>query len=158
MYCPFDLSYLAGFIDGEGCFFIGKFTRTSPLTGAFQENYQSYIKISNTESNVMKWIQHTFNGTNYNQWKSKSRDRSYERMIYNIQITGHNLTVLCERLIPLLKVKHEHAKVMLEFRKTFPEKRGKHFITSATREYRDELMKKLRSLNSRWITHKIKNP
>lgn len=153
-----DFAYLAGFIDGEGCFFIGLFQMKSRPDAPSYPNYQTYIKICNTDKYVMDWIAETFHGTNYNQWKSTDRKREFEREIFNIQFTGQTLTQIIPRIFPYLKVKKPHAEIMMKMRETFPTKRGKTFVSEETWKIREELHHALRKINSRFHDHILKQP
>jgi len=157
MYKDTDLAYLAGFIDGEGCFFIGLF-KTKSKSGNITPNYHTYIKICNTDGFVMQWIRDTFGGTNYNQWKSTDRKKELEKEIHNVQITGQNLNHLLPLILPYLKVKKAHCEIMIKMRATFPE--GKRLSKYENHEQRHNLrysyMLELRKLNSRFHNHPLK--
>ena len=157
MYNPIDLAYLAGFIDGEGCFFIGLF-KTKSKSGNITPNYHTYIKITNTEGEVMRWIKDTFGGTNYNQWKSTDRKKELERVIHNVQITGQNLTDLLPLLLHYLRVKQAQCEVIIKMRATFPQGRrlSKYENNTAIHDLRYHYMVELRKLNSRFHHHPLK--
>lgn len=152
-----DLAYLAGFIDGEGCFFIGMF-ETKSAFGNKHPNYHTYIKICNTDANVMKWIAETFNSSNNHQWKSTDRKREFEKKIYNAQITGETLTQLLPLIYPYLKVKQKHCEIMIRMRSTF--EKGKRLSKYCNNEeihrIRYNCMVELRKLNSRFHKHPLK--
>ena len=152
-----DLSYLAGFIDGEGCFFIGHHKCKSACTGNVYPNYHTILKISNNCKSVLNWILNTFGGriTKFN--KNRLKDRNV--FTYELYMTGNLLTDICELLIPYLKVKKEHAKVMLEMRKTFsrtgscgPVKQCQKVLVK-----RAKLRENLVNLNSRFKNHLYTN-
>lgn len=148
-----DLAYLAGFIDGEGCFFIGHHLCKSKTTGNKYPNYHTILKISNNCKNVLDWIQKTFGGriTKFN--KNRLKDRN--DFTYEVYMTGNLLTDITEMLLPFLKVKHEHAKVMLEMRKTFSRtgSRGPIKQLPDVLEKRRELRDQMTQLNSRFKNH-----
>jgi len=157
MYKATDLAYLAGFIDGEGCFFIGLF-KTKSAAGNITPNYHTYIKICNTEGSVMRWIRDTFGGTNYNQWKSTDRKKLNDKEIHNVQITGQNLTDLLPLIYPYLIVKKAHCEIMMKMRKTFPEGKrlSKYENNDEIHNLRYSYMLELRKLNSRFHDHPLK--
>lgn len=157
MYKQTDLAYLAGFIDGEGCFFIGMF-QTKSAAGNKHPNYHTYIKICNTDSTVMKWIQETFGSTNNNQWKSTDRKKEFDKEIFNAQITGQTLTKLLPLILPYLKVKKAHCEIMIKMRATFPEGRrlSKYDNHEEIHNLRYGYMVELRKLNSRFHNHPLK--
>ncbi len=152
-----DLSYLAGFIDGEGCFFIGHHVNVSKCTGNRYPNYHCTLKISNNCMEVLEWILQKFGGriTKYNKNRMEGRN-SYT---FDIYMTGNLLTDITEMLIPYLIVKKPHAKVMLDMRKTFsrtgscgPVKQPPHIL-----DHRATLRKKMTDLNSRFKKHTYTN-
>jgi hypothetical protein len=157
MFKETDLAYLAGFIDGEGCFFIGIF-ETKSKAGNTALNYHTYIKICNTDQDVMKWIAKTFNGTNYNQFKSTDRARKFEKCVYNIQFTGQNLNNILKQIYPYLIVKRKHCEIMMRMRDTFPQDRrlSKQSKSKEIHDIRYECFLELRKLNSRFHNHPLK--
>jgi hypothetical protein len=87
------LSYLAGYIDGDGCFFLKK--ETNPL------KYRAYIVISSTNEEVLKTFELSFGGSIYactprkEHWK-----RSYHwncRGKFALEITNAMLEFLTEK-------------------------------------------------------------
>jgi hypothetical protein len=87
------LSYLAGYIDGDGCFFLKK--ETNPL------KYRAYIVISSTNEEVLKSFELSFGGSIYactprkDHWK-----RSYHwncRGKFALEITHAMLEFLTEK-------------------------------------------------------------
>ena len=154
-----DLAYLAGFIDGEGCFFIGMFW-CKTKSGNKNLNYHTYIKITNTDHAVMEWIKDTFNGTNYGQWRSTDRARKHEKKISHIQFTGKTLDEILPKLLPYLKVKKRQAEIMIKMRSTFiyGKRLSKHPDKKDIHDFRYQCMVELRKLNSRFHSHPLKQP
>jgi hypothetical protein len=150
-----QLAYLAGIIDGEGCFFIGLF-RTKATKNLL--NYHTYIKISNTDENLMKWLKHTVNTTN-NQQERKTRISKKERTIFNCQITGERLDNLLPKIYPYLIVKKRQCEIMMKMRSTFtPHRRlQKKEISEEIHNIRYECYLELRSINSRFRDHPVKS-
>lgn len=157
MYKDTDLAYLSGFIDGEGCFFIGMF-QTKSAAGNKHPNYHTYIKICNTDANVMRWISETFKSTNNQQWKSTDRKREFEKEIHNAQITGQTLTHLLPLIHPYLKVKQAHCEIMMRMRTTFENGKriSKYNNNEEIHNLRYQCMVELRKLNSRFHNHPLK--
>ncbi len=151
-----EFAYLAGFIDGEGCFFIGLFNTKSAATGRMNPNYHTLITITNTDKGVIKWIINKFGGTKDNQSRP-TRKSKIIRTIYKVCFTGNRLTNLTKRLLPYLIYKRPHAEVMLKMRSTFAEKRGKVFVSEEKKDFRYSCMRELRTLNTRFHGHPLKN-
>lgn len=150
-----DLCYLAGFVDREGCFFIGLFNTKSAATGNINQNYHTLLKISNNNYEVLQWIQQRFGGS-IDKRNKKQKLRENEFITYSLEYSGNALTTLSKLLLPHLKVKKRHAEVMIKMRETFPTKRGKAFVSEETKLYRYTLMQELRSLNTRFHGHHLK--
>jgi len=155
---PIDLAYLAGFVDGEGCFFIGKFNTVSKPTGNVYKNYHCILKISNNCQSVLQWINDTFGGrTTLHNKKTKSADRNF--ITYDCYFTGNCLTELANLLLPYLKIKQKQAEVMIQMRETFPTSgsRGPTRPSPETEELRTHLHKEMHRLNSRFKNHPLKS-
>jgi len=150
-----DLLYLAGFIDGEGCFFIGLFKTKSACTGNFNYNYHTILKISNNNYEVLEWIQERFGGSIDKRTK-KQKLRKNEVITYSLEFTGNLLTDLTKELLPHLKIKKRHAEIMIKMRETFPRNRGKAFVSEETKALRYSFMLDLRTLNTRFHGHHLK--
>lgn len=150
-----EIAYLAGIIDGEGCFFIGLF-RTKATHDLL--NYHTYIKISNTDQNLMKWIKEKANSTNNTQHRC-TRISLKERDIYNAQIGGQTLDELLPKIYPYLIVKRKQCEVMMRMRSTFVYKRRlqKKEISHETHDIRYQCYLEMRSLNSRFRDHPVKS-
>lgn len=157
MYSETQLAYLAGFIDGEGCFFIGIFD-TKSAAGNIARNYHTYIKICNTDQNVMEWIANTFHATNYQQYKNTDRARKFEKTIHNIQFTGENLNLIMPKIYPYLIVKKKQCEIMMKMRSTFSKERrlSKQSKSKEIHDFRYQCFVELRQLNSRFHEHPLK--
>lgn len=150
-----ELAYLAGIIDGEGCFFIGLF-RTKATHDLL--NYHTYIKICNTDENLMKWLKEIAKTTN-NQQERKTRISKKERTVFNSQITGQRLDDLLPKIYPFLIVKKRQCEIMMKMRSTFtPHRRlQKKEISKEIHDIRYQCYLELRSINSRFRNHPVKS-
>ncbi len=152
-----QIGYFAGIVDGEGCFSIGLFGTKSRYTGEILMNYHTYIKVSNTDENLIKWIQDIMGGSNYTQQRS-TRINKYDRQIYNIQISGETLDLVMPIIYPYLIIKRKQCEVMIKMRSTFKRNRGlsKKAISQEIHDFRHDCYSEMRALNSRWHTHPLK--
>ncbi len=154
-YDPLNLAYMAGIVDGEGCFFIGQ--ANTDHKGKITRHHRCCLKIDNTDEILITWIMNTFSGVNsaINRWTST---RKYERTIHSWVATGDRLTDLCEQILPYLVIKTRHCANIIKFRKTFSGKIGCNKKPSKeSLEIREVCMKESRKLNSRWHLHPLKN-
>lgn len=155
-YDPIKLAYLAGIIDGEGCFYIGQINRD--YKGKITKHHHGIIKIDNTDEVLIEWLSNNFEGVNSarNRWTSK---RSFERTIHTWVVTGDKLLELCHAIFPYLVIKKRHCENMIKFRETFTNKIGQHTTPSEEAQLiRQECLLISRNLNSRWHNHSLKNP
>ena len=146
-----DTAYIAGFVDGEGCFSIDKSVRKDRKYKT--AIYGFSIRISQTQLEVLEWIQTHIGG---NIYERKSRDRQYPKCktSWHLQLYGKTAERAVPLLAPYLRVKQPHVKVALEFF----EKRGNIFgirnakghqvrLPPEMRAERERLYREMRKLN-----------
>jgi hypothetical protein len=152
-----QIGYFAGIVDGEGCFTIGLYGIKSKFTGKILMNYHTYIKISNTDENLIKWIHEVLGGTNWQQHRT-TRINKYDRTVYNIQLSGESLDLIMPIIYPHLIVKKPQCEVMMKMRSTFKKNKGlsKKQISQEFHNLRHSCYSEMRSLNSRWHNHPLK--
>ena len=150
-----ELAYLAGIIDGEGCFFIGLF-RTKATKNLL--NYHTYIKISNNEKSLIDWVHEKAGATNIQQDRL-TRKSLVNRRCYSSQITGATLDALLPKILPYLVIKRRQCEIMIRMRNTFiPHRRlQKKEISQETHDIRYQCYLELRSINSRFRNHPVKS-
>uniref|UniRef100_A0A6M3JR62 Putative homing endonuclease n=1 Tax=viral metagenome TaxID=1070528 RepID=A0A6M3JR62_9ZZZZ len=93
-----DMSYLAGLVDGEGCFYLATVT-----SGKGFKSYQPRIIVTNTNKDVMDWLKDTFGGY---ITSNKPRDIMHKKA-YQWTITGNRALMLANWLEPLLIIKRK---------------------------------------------------
>jgi hypothetical protein len=153
-YSPVDLAYLAGIIDGEGCFWIGLVPRKSG-DGYVSEHYRGLLKITNTDKKLIDWLLKIFEGTQSATMKYQPKGK-FEREVFEWVATGDRLLDLCEIILPYLLLKKEHCEIMIKFRKTYNKRQGSTKIDLADLVTRRECMSDIRQLNSRFHNHPLK--
>lgn len=154
-YNPLHLAYMAGIIDGEGCFFIGK--ANTNRSGKITRHHRCCLKIDSTDEVLITWIMNTFSGVNSARMRW-TPTKKYERNIHTWVATGDRLTDLCEQILPYLVIKTRHCENIIKFRKTFSGKIGCNKKPSPESiETRESCLKVSRKLNSRWHLHPLKN-
>ena len=137
-----EISYLAGIIDGEGSIYIQSRKRSDAI------DYFPRFQIANTDKKLMDWIHSKFGGNLFQ--KNRTRHNPKWRLQYEWFTTRKLMDQLLELIIPYLICKKEHAQVMLEFRKTFLEKKS-HKVSSEVLSFRNECLHKLKILNKRGV-------
>lgn len=154
IYQSTHLAYMAGIIDGEGCFWIGEIPKKNG-DGYTTAHYRGVLKIDNTDKRLLDWMDTVFSGTSSARCRSTS-SRKFERTIFTWTATGDRLLDLCEQVIPYLVIKKEHCQNMINFRKTYTNKLGSNKLSDEQIEARRQCVLVSRNLNSRWHLHPLK--
>ena len=134
----FDLAYLAGIIDGEGCITIKvqKKPRQNRLT------YEVQIMVANTNLKLMDWLKERFDGNYYTINKKSQRHKTGYLWHFH-----KNIKEVLEGVLPYLVFKTEQAEIALKLL----ELKSKNFYSrdlSIVNDYED-LKQKIHVLNKR---------
>lgn len=148
-----DIAYLAGIVDGEGCFYIGR-VKQGKYGNGYQ--WQCMLKVTSCDEALIMWLENTFGGAKDSRYRWTSK-KAFTRPIYNWQATGTMLDYLIPLIYPRLIIKKRHCAVMGKYRSTC-ENIGSKRLSDHTTELRTTYMTELRNLNSRWHNHPFKNP
>ena len=140
-----DLIYLAGMIDGDGCFFISK--RTIKTAGGY-DSYMLKLQIHCINEEFIDCLHSVFGGV-----KVTYRRKAPRNFLYGVEFTGNLLTHMCELLIPFLRLKKKNAENMLEMRRTYNGRGGRITVSSEILDIRENCFVISRLLN----THKPLN-
>lgn len=109
-------AYLAGFMDGEGCFSIVKTYQIKRLVDGSKSKsksirYHLHVKIANTNKDVLNWIVINFGGQ-----ISMKQSHAGWRTRYDLTITGNGaMEKFILSILPYLIVKRNQALVALNF-------------------------------------------
>lgn len=95
---PYDLAYLAGIFDGEGCIII------SP-----GPQHQIRMDVTNTHRGVIDWLRDTFGG------RVQATKRGQYRRIYRWGASHRRAVALLKFLLPYLHVKKEQAELAIAY-------------------------------------------
>lgn len=145
-----QLAYLAGIMDGEGCFFIGNYSRSKH--GA--KYYQTVLSVSSCSPELIDWLSMNFGGMN-TKYTHKQTPKNSRKPVYRWIASGDRLTHLCEVMFPYLVIKRREAEILLEMRKTFekysPKKgqRSRMKLLPEDLEIRQKLFDELKSIHTR---------
>lgn len=150
-YTVAQLAYMAGIMDGEGCFIIGAYAK-NPKTGT--PHFHTTMQVSSTDEILIDWIVENFGGKK-SFYTAKQTPINSRRAVY--RWTGHSDRVkhMCEVLMPYLVIKKDQAKVMIEMRNTFEKTRmqkgqqGTQPISQDILALRYSLFDKMKSLHIR---------
>ena len=150
-----ECAYIAGYVDGDGGFYSYCLPYVSKKTGKNLFTFQNYIRFSSTDLCAIEWVGEKVGFTAYYQQKPV-KGRPYERIVYNLQITGKKLDALIVRLIPYLIIKKQNAILVMKIRETYQIKYGSQGVPQHIADKRHELHKQLRQITSRFHNHPIK--
>ena len=100
---PTDLAYTAGYLDGDGCFYVGK-TKKSPF-------YCHSLSVSSTDLDVLHWFKSNFNGS----ISLMNRTSSRSAQLFNFTFSRETLDCL-EKIEPFLIEKQRESKILRSFR------------------------------------------
>ena len=125
-----DLIYAAGFIDGEGCFYLAN-------------NRKPAIACENTYKPVVLWLKRMFGGS---VTPCKGRKKRH-RTTYRWAVVCQDAIKVCRLLIRYLKEKVAQVQVLIAFQKTVG--RPGIRISNIVRKQRIFLSLKLKKLKGR---------
>lgn len=140
-YSDFQIGYIAGVMDSDGCFFIGNFSR-SKHTGS--EFYQTVLTVANTEESMIDRLVRDFGGLK-GKYTPKQTPKNSRRPVYRWTATGERLEHLCEIMLEHLSAKRNQCEIMLKMRETYKRPAYKKGHQGALRISQDilDLRKKL---------------
>lgn len=104
-----DLAYAAGYIDGDGCFYIGKTTNKKTN----RTRYQYMIIVSSTNRDVLEYFKNIYGGS---VRLSNSRNKyPGQKPQYQYIIKGKNSLSLSQQIFPYLVEKVYQAEQFIKF-------------------------------------------
>ena len=108
-----DLSYLAGFFDGDGCINISK---SHPKHSKSPRHVLQVILAQANRPFLQMWAERTGIGKLY-QFKSQTKLNNRQEM-WHWRMTGQQAEDLLRLLMPFLLIKRAQADIAIEFRET----------------------------------------
>ena len=96
------LAYLAGYLDGEGCFWA---TPTGKIG----------VTIANTHKPSIDWLHATFAGS---VTRARAPRNPNHRPCYGWQVAGRDADRLCKAVLPYLREKMEQAGLLIAIQQT----------------------------------------
>ena len=99
-----EISYIAGFFDGEGCVRIKKANQGG-------NSYYIIAHITNTNQKILKKVQDYFGGN------TRLQEKGVNKGIYNWCITSSEASDFLKTLLPFLIEKKEQAELAIHFHK-----------------------------------------
>jgi hypothetical protein len=144
-----EIAYLAGYIDGDGCFYMDYVKHKNP---AKRPHHRCVLKFASVTHDQIKWISELFG---FDYWmKSKTRqqrENPNRKPVYECNVTGEKLDFILPLIYPFLKIKKQHCEIMMNMRKTYTHPiRGFVCVTPSDELYelRHKYYLQLRSINT----------
>jgi hypothetical protein len=108
IYLKTDLAYMAGFLDGEGCLYLGH-----RKAGRRRQCFPCTITISQTEDKTLRWMQGFFGGKVYPVKSSGNGDKQ----VWTWSIYGTEGDTFLRLVLPYLRLKKPQAEIYLKMRR-----------------------------------------
>ena len=102
-----DLSYIAGYIDGDKCFYIGKRKRKNTISPTLQTN----IIIVSVNPKVLEWIQSLFEGS----ISSRKQGPEKHKRLYNYVLRKTRAIPFVNMIIHFLVEKRQEAAIFIKY-------------------------------------------
>lgn len=136
------LAYLAGIIDGEGCFGMYYSERL--------DRHFMTVDIYNSCTELLIWISENFPGS-YREIKAPSKKIHTNWKPQFIWRSNNNLTLeFLKNVLPFLIVKKKQCELAIKFRETFLQRECP--VTQSTKDLRRSIYEEMKLLNIRGIT------
>ena len=143
MLAPLDIRYLAGFIDGEGCFSATATTRK----GGPSRYYRCVLIVGNSDRSILERIKATV-GVGVVGVLDTQRQRKYgHKLVYYWSVTGWQAAQVIRTLLPFLVVKAEAARELLALLDLIHEGRGGLRLSADDHERRMAHIARIREIN-----------
>jgi hypothetical protein len=135
------LAYLAGIIDGEGCFGMHYYKKLN--------RHYLTVDIYNSCTELLEWLSGNFPGSHH-EIKSASKKIHINWKPQYIWRSNNSQTLqFLKDLLPYLIVKKKQCELSIKFRETFIKRECP--VSPETREIRRLLYEEIKSLNTRGI-------
>lgn len=146
-----QFAYLAGIVDGEGCFYFGKVNQ-----GRYGNGTQWHCKLAVTSCDkcLTDWLNNLFGGTKEQRYRYTSK-RAFERPIYRWDASGAMLDYILPKILSFLIIKRKQCETMIEIRKTYANI-GSRRLPAEIVTQREVFLTIMRNLNSRFHIHPLK--
>ena len=115
---PTEAAYIAGIMDGEGCFLIERFaTKASPI--GFQ--FRSSVQLTMCEFDTVKWI------ADLTKRHIQRKRLKSGRTAYAVVWRNSFAVRFIQQILPYLQGKKEQAEILLDYEKNIAPGRGRTY-------------------------------
>lgn len=143
------LSYMAGFMDGEGSFSITKTYSVQRKADGSKQKYLVYklwVSVTNTNREVMDWVAKNFGGKVLTG-SNKSRNPKYKTRYTWALSSFKDIEKFTIGILPYLIVKRQQALLTVEFCRTAQTTSIGTSLSQEVQQKRDEMRRKMMRLN-----------
>lgn len=146
------IAYMAGLVDGEGCFYVGKVKQ-----GRYGNGWQFHtaLVIASCDEVIIQWLEETFGGARESRYRWTSKKANF-RPVFNWRAQGPMLDYLCPMILPFLIIKRIQCQVMIEMRGTY-KNIGSQRLPDEVAQKRIALIERMRTLNSRFADRRVQH-
>jgi hypothetical protein len=135
----FDVGYICGLIDGEGCIGVSRQKRKDS-----KDILRPYIHITNTNQEILSELKDAIGGSIQHQESHNPREKDvYTLRLFNTKLVSETLAKIGDKL----KLKKKQAELVREFCQSRMNGAVEHGLGYSDREL--ELYEELRRLNKR---------
>ena len=140
-----ELAYIAGFLDGEGCFSLVPRKKGGKVNGYFVR-----VNVVNTNRAIIVWMREIFGGNLY----MRKRQKKNHKVAWSLTLSEVQAGALLRRVLPYLRVKQQQAKLLLAYRESvvacyhYPDRLG---LPVRIQTERDRMYREIRRLNRKGI-------
>jgi len=106
---PYDIAYLAGLFDGEGCVRLAVINRGKEQKRGQNRSVYLGVEIGNTYEPILHWLKDNFGGHVY---KVKRSNLKYSQM-WSWHLHGDSLKLLISLILPYSRIKKEELSLLL---------------------------------------------
>jgi hypothetical protein len=135
-----EAAYIAGIVDGEGSIFVGA---VGPQR---KRSVYPIICVAMTHRPVIEWLATKLDAGTVKNHHSRRNRPGHWKPQYRMGLFGARAQRLCRRLLPLLIVKHEQARLVCEFPCDERRAPGRH-LSPEVNQVRYELRDRINALN-----------
>lgn len=138
----YDIRYLCGVLDADGCIGIGKMKAGPQRTK--NPRYALMVTIVNTNENLMLWLVEKFGGS----YNGRQKEKPEHKTTYNWRFNNSKAYWLLKLVEPHLIVKKKQAQIGIDLIENWTVLRGRGAITPETEVARREaLYQQMKMLN-----------
>ena len=147
-----ELAYLAGFLDGEGCFTLVK-TYRQDVRFDYWGNIQCGMANTPQNREILQWLKNLFGGYYKEFPQTEKRKLRNQKPVVFWRIVSQSSAKCAKQLLPFLRVKRRQAEIIIAFAKLQEKHRRKRGLkfTKAEIEKRENLLQEIRKLNKKGL-------